>query len=191
MVVIGKGMDAMRQHEAEVVGEGKHLRIVRRGTWEYAERKSVSGIVAIVALTAKHELLLVEQYRPPVNSRVVELPAGLVGDEPGREKESLESAAERELLEETGYQAKELIRLFHGPPSPGISSEDITFFLARDVEKVASGGGDATEEITVRVVPLETVPDWLVGQAEAGKLVDLKVYAGLFALRDEAGQMPS
>lgn len=180
----------MGQDEAELLGEAKHLRIVRRGTWEYAERKNISGIVAIVAVTASRELVLIEQYRPPVNRRVIELPAGLVGDDPGLEEESFEAAAERELLEETGYQAKELVRLFHGPPSPGMSNEDITFFLARDVEKVAAGGGDASEDITVHVVPLAEVPDWLVGQTRAGKLVELKVHAGLFAVRGEIGLGP-
>ncbi len=177
----------MPQSKIEVVAEAKHLRIVQRGTWEYAERRNISGIVAIVALTAKRELVLIEQFRPPVDRRVVELPAGLVGDVPGQEDESFESAAERELLEESGYQAKELTRLFHGPSSAGMSNEDITFYLARDVERVAAGGGDESEEITVHVVPLETVPSWLVGQAQAGKLVDLKVYAGLFAVREEIG----
>lgn len=172
----------MPQAEVEVVADAEHLRIVRRGTWEYAERKSISGIVGIIPVTEEDEVVLIEQYRPPVDGRVVELPAGLVGDISGQEEESFESAAERELLEETGYQPKQLVRLFHSPPSPGMTSEDITFFLARNVEKVAAGGGDESEEIAVHVVPLAAVTDWLAGQREAGKLVDLKVYAGLFAL---------
>lgn len=175
----------MLQGEPELLAEAEYLRIVRRGTWEFAERSNISGIVAIVAVTAKRELVLIEQYRPPVDGRVIELPAGLVGDVSGQEEESFETAAERELLEETGYEAKELIRLFNGPPSPGMTSEDVTFFLAMNVEKVADGGGDESEEITVHVVPIEDVPKWLVAQMEAGRQVDLKVYVGLFAAQEK------
>jgi NAD+ synthase (glutamine-hydrolysing) len=51
-----------------------------------------------------------------VGQRVIEMPAGLVGDEPGQEEESFESAARRELLEETGYEAASLEPLFAGRP---------------------------------------------------------------------------
>ena len=173
----------MTRVEPEVIAEARYLRMVRRGSWEYVERSDISGIVAIVALTANRELLLIEQYRPPVDLRVIELPAGLAGDLPGDAEESLEAAAHRELLEETGYQAEDMIRLFHSPPSPGMTSEVLTFFLARDVEKVAAGGGDESEDITAYAVPLDEVGDWLVSQTQQGKLVDLKVYAGLYALR--------
>ncbi len=178
----------MLQGVPDLLAEAKYLRIVRRGTWEYAERNNISGIVAIVAVTAKRELVLIEQYRPPVNGRVIELPAGLVGDVSGQEGESFETAAERELLEETGYEAKELIRLFNGPPSAGMTSEDVTFFLATNVEEVADGGGDESEEITVHTLPLENVPKWLVAQIEAGRQVDLKVYVGLYAAQEKMEQ---
>src|SRR5580704_13589060 len=85
--------------------EGKHIRMVARGDWEYAERKNVTGIVAIIAVTAEGKLLLVEQYRPPLGKTVIELPAGLAGDIAGQEGEAMVTAARRELLEETGYEA--------------------------------------------------------------------------------------
>jgi ADP-ribose pyrophosphatase len=114
---------------------------------------------------------------------VIELPAGLAGDVAGEEDEALEAAAHRELLEETGYRAKQLSRQFHGPPSAGITSEEVTFFLARNVERVHDGGGDASEDITVHRVPLGRVARWLKRQARLGKAVDVKVYAGLYCLK--------
>ena len=63
-------------------------------------------MVAIIAVTDEDKLLLVEQHRPPVNQTVLELPAGLVGDLSDHPMEDLEQAAQRELLEETGYRAK-------------------------------------------------------------------------------------
>ncbi|HUV39721.1 MAG TPA: NUDIX hydrolase, partial [Planctomycetota bacterium] len=82
-----------------MICEGQHLRLVDQGGWEHVERIGVSGIVALVAVTASDEIVLVEQYRPALDRRVIELPAGLVGDRPGEEHEDLETAARRELLE--------------------------------------------------------------------------------------------
>lgn len=177
--------------EVETTAETDHVRLVRRCGWDYVERKGISGIVVIVAVTTQGELILVEQYRPPVDGRVIELPAGLAGDVLGDEDESLETAARRELLEETGYRAEEMTRLFHGPPSAGITNEELTFFLAKGVEKVAAGGGDATEDITVHTVPLDSVADWLEEQARAGRQIDVKVYAGLYAAGAPSGKSPS
>jgi len=72
------------------------------------ERVNARAVVVIVPLTAERRLLFVEQYRAPVGRKVIEFPAGLVGDEPGREQEDLIEAARRELLEETGYRAATL-----------------------------------------------------------------------------------
>src|SRR3954470_17618471 len=69
--------------------EGKHIKLVQRGTYEFASRKKTSGIVAIVAVTDDDKLLLIEQFRPPVNKRVIEIPAGLAGDIEGHEREEL------------------------------------------------------------------------------------------------------
>src|SRR5438309_2192847 len=63
-----------------VLGEGKYLRLVERGGWEFVHRYGCSGVAVIVAFTPADRLLLVEQYRPAVDHRVIELPAGLVGD---------------------------------------------------------------------------------------------------------------
>jgi ADP-ribose pyrophosphatase len=171
----------------EVITQTKYLRLLRRGTWEYVERTQITGIVVIVAVNVAGELVLVEQYRPPVDRRVIELPAGLAGDVAGAEDERLEEAARRELLEETGYLAGVLTPQFHGPPSAGITSEEVTFFLARNVQRVAGGGGDASEEITVHCVPVDQVPRWLEAQTRQGKAIDVKVYAGLWCVGNFAG----
>src|SRR4051812_3742020 len=109
--------------EPIVVADGKHIRLMKRDKWVYADRPGIMGIVAIVAITDDNQVLLVEQYRPAVDRRVIELPAGLVGDVPGEEHESLVSAARRELLEETGYEARDVWELAAGVPSAGMSSE--------------------------------------------------------------------
>jgi ADP-ribose pyrophosphatase len=163
--------------------EGKFLRVIKCGRWEYADRLGTTGAVAIVALTDDAKLVLTEQYRIPVACRVVELPAGLAGDAPGQAAEAFAQAARRELLEETGYEAREMIRLASGPPSAGLASEIVTLFQATGLRRVAAGGGDAHEQIQVHEVALADVDQWLKQKMAQGTLVDPKVYAGLYLWR--------
>lgn len=173
------------EDEIEVVAEGRFVRLARRGTWEYAERFGIGGIVAIAALTPEGRIVLVEQYRIPVGARVVELPAGLAGDTPEHAGEPLETAARRELLEETGWAAGSLERLGEGPPSAGLTSERIAFFRARDLRREGAGGGDSSEDIEVHEVSLEGIDAWLAERERQGRLVDPKVYTGLYFVMRE------
>lgn len=163
----------------ELIAEGKHLQFVKRGRWEYVERPGVTGIVSIAAVTDDSRIVLVEQYRPPIDAPSIELPAGLAGDVLGHEDEPLQNAAARELLEETGYEAAEWRHLFDGTASAGISNEVLTFFLATSLTKVGPGGGDASEDIIVHEVSLDEVADWLNRKREEGCVSDLKIHAVL------------
>ena len=166
-------------NDKRIVWRGRHLNLVMRGRWEYVERRNVTGIVGLAPVTDDGKLVLVEQYRPPVDARVIELPAGLAGDRDGHEHEPLEAAARRELLEETGYEAGTLRRIFQGAASAGVSGERMTFFLATDLRKVGPGGGDESEDITVHEAPLEGLVDWLSRRELNGAVIDLKIYAAL------------
>jgi ADP-ribose pyrophosphatase len=74
---------------------GKFLALVKEGHWEYAERTNAMGAAIIVAVTDDRKLILVEQYRIPVHARTIELPAGIIGDEPGSSHEAHAEAARR------------------------------------------------------------------------------------------------
>ena len=165
------------------VYDGKFIRMVSRGGWEYATRPKTTGIVGIIAVTDAGELLLIEQHRPPVNATVIEIPAGLAGDIAGSEGEPLAEAAKRELREETGYTARRMKQVAAGASSAGITDEIITLFLATGLRKVEEAKGDGGEQITTRLVPLHKVEGWLKRQQRAGKQVDLKVYAALHFAR--------
>lgn len=93
------------------------------------------GAVAVAALNDQRELLMIRQYRHPVRKLLWEIPAGLL-DIAG---ESLEVAARRELIEETGYDATTLEPLITFHPSPGGNDESITIFLATELFKVDHG----------------------------------------------------
>ena len=168
--------------DPEVLAEGRHLRLVRRDAWEYAERRAAIAVVVIVAITDDGRLVLVEQYRKPVERTVIELPAGLVGDRPGDADEDLWSAARRELWEETGYEAQALEYLAEGPSSAGLTSEVVTFLRAVGLQKVGAGGGDEDEAITVHEVALGEAGSCLNAMAQRGCLIDPKVYAGLYLI---------
>ena len=163
-----------------VLGEGKHLRLVSRGGWEFVERTGVIGVVGVVATTDDGKLLLVEQWREPVGKRCVELPAGLVGDVQDGE-DAAESAA-RELEEETGYRPVHVELIVDGCVSAGLTGEVVALYRATGLQKVGDGGGEAGsgEDIEVHAVPPSDVPAFLRRKAADGRSVDLKVWAALW-----------
>ncbi len=179
-------MRARANHKSKkkVLHDGKFLRFVQKGSWEYFERNNCSAIVIILAMTDKSNVLFVEQYRPPVGKKVIEFPAGLVNDEGAKRKESILSAAKRELLEETGYKAGKVVKLLEGPVSSGSSSDMVTMVQALDLKKASDGGGDEFESITVHEVPLEETDRWLAKMRRKGYLVEPKIYTGLYFLRN-------
>ena len=166
--------------EPQTLADGKFIRLVRRGKWEYASRKGISGIVGIVAVTDDRKLLLVEQERAAVGGRVIELPAGLAGDDKAHRGEDLATAARRELLEETGYEADELVQVAQAPPSAGMTDEMITLFVARGLRKTGDAKGDGSEDLTLYEIPLDGIAEWLAARRREGRFIDLKVYAGLY-----------
>ncbi|MCE9553574.1 MAG: NUDIX hydrolase [Planctomycetes bacterium] len=172
----------MRESHDKLIAQTKHLRLIDRNGWSFVERPVGIGVVCIVPVTREGQVVLIEQYRPPVAGQVIELPAGLAGDIAGEEGESLEQAARRELLEETGFGGGSWERMAAVTSSPGLTNEMVTIFIATDVEKQAAGGGDGSEEITVHIVPLGEIDSWLAVAAESGKIINAKVYSGLYLL---------
>lgn len=166
----------------ELLHEGKWLRLVRRGRWEWCERvHSPAGMaVLVIAVTPSDEVLFVEQYREALGAPAIEMPAGLVGDE--HDDDTIEQAARRELLEETGWEAGRVELLLTGPTTAGMSNERIAFARARDLRKVGPGGGVGGENITVHAVPRSGVPAWLMRKHAEGFELDLKLWAGLWMI---------
>ncbi|MEC8560867.1 MAG: NUDIX hydrolase [Planctomycetota bacterium] len=156
------------------LGAGRHLALLAHDGWEYVTRTTARGVVGVVALTPDREVLLVEQYRPPVGCRVLELPAGLVGD---ATEETVLEAASRELYEETGYRAPDdrLQWLMRAPSSAGLTDEVVELVLARDVTRCGPGGGVDGERIELLVVPLDELDEVLGARAGDGVHVDFKV----------------
>lgn len=172
--------------ELEELGRGRWVRLVKRGKWEYAERIRGARAVMIIAVTDADELLLVEQPRAALGANTIELPAGLVGDELDLADEDPQLAAARELEEETGYRAAQLVEVAEGCSSGGITSERVTAYLAEGLTRIDEGGGLEGEHITVHRVPVTRVPTWLNEQRAAGKIIDLRVWSALLFVRASA-----
>ena len=166
--------------DIEVLHEGKYLGLYQMGTWEFALRPNAAACVAILPITDNGEIVLIEQFRVPTQSRVIEIPAGLVGDEPEFEGESLAECASRELTEETGYQAKLITPLLASPTSAGMTPEITHLFAATQLTKISAGGGIDGEDITVHVVPFSEVNGFLAEQQAKGLDIDFKIHASLY-----------
>lgn len=168
----------------KLIGEGKFLRLWNRGSWEFVQRKSCTGVVIIAAMTKDNKVILVEQFRVPVGKKVIELPAGLVGDVNARE--SFQTAAQRELFEETGWWPRKVEILIQGPAASGMSCEELTFCLARDLIKKGDGGGDHTEDIITHEVPLAKIEAWLKQKQKKGYRIDPKIFTGIYFLNQSS-----
>ena len=171
------------------LAEGSYLGLYVHDTWEFAARPNSTGVVGILPVTSDGQLVLIEQFRVPVQARVVEIPAGLVGDEAEHLHESLAECAARELLEETGYLAGTITPLLSGPTAAGMTLETTHLFAASDLTRKNQGGGTEVEDITVRHVPLAELDTWLHEREASGLLIDFKIHACLWLARQH-GLLP-
>jgi 8-oxo-dGTP pyrophosphatase MutT (NUDIX family) len=103
--------------------------------------------VNIVPITPDGDFVLVKQYRHGLEGFTIETPGGMV--DPG---ETPAEAAGRELLEETGYRAAEIVPLGGVNPNPALFGNTLYAFLGRDVERVEEVRNESTEETHVEVV---------------------------------------
>ena len=158
---------------------GRYLDVIWEEGAEYTHNRRARGVVLVIPITRAGEIIFIEQHRLALKRHVIEYPAGLVGDEADG-SESFETAARRELLEESGYEAGELEFLLRGPASPGSSTEVVDFYLAHDARRVGEGGGVDHERITVHCVKLAEAFQFLDTMTARGAMVDPRVYLGVY-----------
>jgi len=127
------------------------------------------GAIAVVAINELNEVIMVRQYRKPVESVILEIPAGRI--ESGEE---VEACAQRELMEEIGYYADELIPLIDFYSTPGFSTEKMHIFLATQLKRKKKSADD-DENIQIEQIPFEEA----VEKVYKGEIVDAKTIIGL------------
>jgi len=122
------------------------------------------GSAVIVPFVDKETIIMIKQYRPVVNKWLYELPAGTID-----EGENEETTAKRELEEEIGYQAKSVTKLFSFYVSPGVTTEVMHVFVAKELVKTSQH----LEEYEV-IEPFEIKLRDAVNMVLNGKLEDGK-----------------
>lgn len=156
--------------------EGRFITVKQQGAWEYVSRSRgihAAVILAIDDAADGRHVILVEQYRVPLKVNCLELPAGLVGDQGVAEVS--EVAAQRELEEETGYQATRWETIGEFFSSPGMISESFTLLRATGLTKVSDGGGVSGEDITVHRVALDGIADFVAAKRSEDCAIDVRV----------------
>jgi ADP-ribose pyrophosphatase len=149
--------------------QGKYIRIVTRGGWEYVERCGGVGAVVILA-EVDGKIILIEQSRVPLGGRIcLELPAGLVGDE---DDKGVEETAVKELEEETGHTATRIERLGQFFSSPGMVAEGFDLVRAHGVRPC---GAPVEEGIEVHLVERERISEFVEERRAAGVAIDVKL----------------
>lgn len=154
---------------AECQWQGKYIRIMTRGGWEYVER---GGGVGAVVILAEHDgkIILIEQSRVPLGGRIcLEIPAGLVGDE---DDKGVEETAVKELEEETGFTAERIERLGKFFSSPGMVAEGFDLVRAHGVRP---SGAPVEEGIEVHLVERSQVAGFVAERRAAGVAIDVKL----------------
>jgi 8-oxo-dGTP pyrophosphatase MutT (NUDIX family) len=128
--------------------------------------------INVIPLTPENEIILVYQYRHAFEDITLEIPGGMVDD---HEKDPM-IAAERELLEETGYKAEKLIYLGSVTPNPAIINNRLHTFLALDAIKIAEQQLEGTEDIIILKERLENIPEYI----KTGKIHNALVLSAFY-----------
>lgn len=164
-----KTLKKRRIYKGRIVGLREDTVKLSNGVISKREIVEHRGAVAVIAVTKNNELVLVRQFRKPAEKVLLEIPAGMV-----REGESDMEGARRELMEESGYKAGKIRRVFVGYSSPGYSTEVMKFFIATDLKRSAQNC-DVDEIINVRLYPLKECLKML----KKGKIRDNKTAIGI------------
>ena len=153
---------------------------IRKPSGEVVSRDIVehNPVIAVIAIDADDNLLMVRQYRTPTGKTLLEIPAG--GIDPG---EDPETATVREMQEETGYRPGKLVKLGGMYSAPGFTDEYLHIYLATDLEPSQLYAED-TDEIELVRVPLKDVP----GLVTSGAIEDAKTLGSLTLYREWAAK---
>jgi len=139
------------------------------------------GAVAVVPVTASGGVLLVRQFRAPINRELLEIPAGtrdVEGEPP-------EQTALRELREEVGVKAGKIVELGRFWNTPGFCDEETVLYLATDLEDSEPDRGGIEEQyLKVEEIPLDRVEQVLSGEGT----VDVQTIVGILLARRVLGR---
>ena len=167
--------------QKETIYEGRNFNLQRRtvklptGKKTFREIIDHPGSVAIIPMINEESIILVEQFRNSVEKMLLEVPAGTLN-----RNEEPEDCAKRELLEETGYQARNLRKLFAGYTTPGYSNEKMHFYLATELTYIGERP-EEDENIKTRIMKLDEINKMI----EKGEIEDVKTVCSIMIINFE------
>ncbi|XOV87696.1 MAG: NUDIX hydrolase [Pseudomonadota bacterium] len=134
--------------------------------------------VNVVPVTPANELVCIRQFRHGNEEITIEIPGGMVdlGEAPS-------AAAARECLEETGYEAGELVSLGVLSPNPALFPNRLHTFLAPNVKRVGDVANTSTEHTEVQLIPMAQLPEFLVSGEIDHALVVATLWRMLYFLK--------
>lgn len=140
---------------------------------KYSKREIVEhpGAVGIIPITSDKNIILVKQFRKPIEEVLLEIPAGLI-----EYKEEPRQSAIRELKEETGYTTDKFKKLFEYYSTPGFSDEKIHIYLA---EEVVEGTAQPDENEYIEIIKMPV--DEALEKVKNGEIRDAKTIVGILA----------
>jgi ADP-ribose pyrophosphatase len=173
----------------KILREGKHLQLKelllrhpdgKVTPYEVATRNSskVFGIVSILPITTENEIIMIRQYRAPLNRVQLELPAGCA--EVGKHS-ILEDAVHAELWEETGYVSDDIAHIAEFSSSSGMTNETVHGFVARNCKKVTDILTlDSDEYIERLLVPMAEFDRMIFAEIAKGNIIEPKMLAMMY-----------
>jgi len=172
--------------ESRLIYEGNIISLyvdkIKSPMGQVMEREVVKHLdaVGIVAVTKNKEIVLVRQYRHPINDDLLEIPAGLLND-----SESPSDCAVRELKEETGYAAKNIERLSVFYTSAGFTDERFYLYFTDDIEEGEPEREPGEEDLRVEIVPLRDA----VEMVAKGAIEDAKTLTAILMAAQRIGRI--
>jgi 8-oxo-dGTP pyrophosphatase MutT (NUDIX family) len=160
----------------------KQVRSPRTGTISDVLAIRLPAWVLVLPLTPDEEVVMVRQYRHGIEQVCLELPGGLVDPE----DQSPEVAAQRELLEETGYRALKFDYIGECYPQPAVLTNKCFFFVGRDAERVRKPNLEEGEDIEIINVPLKSIPA-LINKKEINHGMVLLAFFFLWMIQGQMG----
>ncbi|MCC5909920.1 MAG: NUDIX hydrolase [Clostridiaceae bacterium] len=177
MVFEEKTLKSERIYEGKII----NLRVdtVELPKQKYSKREIIehAGAVGILAVTKDKKIILVKQFRKPVEEVLIEIPAGKI--EPN---EDTKLCALRELKEETGYSTKNIIKLMEFYTTPGFSNEVMHIYLAEDLEE-----GDAEPDEDEYIESIYLSINEAMEQISKGIIKDSKTIVAILAYKNLQG----
>ena len=165
-----------RIYDGRIINLQKRTIKLQSGKIAHREIIKHPGSVAIIPILDNNTIILIEQYRSALEKVILEIPAGTLDH-----SEKPEDCARRELLEETGYQARNFRKLLASYTTPGYSDEEMHFYLATELT-YKGARPEEDENIRTRMIKLDEINRMIKNE----EIKDMKTICGISRINSKS-----